>query len=293
MGNVRQAAVRLERPLAVRLQLPGHPFLRFQLKLPLHHPSIHPGESRLLASYGGSIRQTSSTSGAREGIHGSSTQASLEVQQIPVVCSQMAPATSPSNDNLTLHLLTTLTASLSSVIAGMTPNMPVTSQNVPCFADTVWASPEDARGSHGMSGSIATPLAGPSQLVHSLDIPANVPKTCAREALPCTLSPLGYHLSPSIKDKIVRDEFVDLLSLLPSSKESLFRDKKEAKGEEDRRRPVSRGFNNWLQAYLIYSSIIREKYPEKSVGLLQHLDIVLEAYKNFGGVSWLVYDESF
>ena len=119
-----------------------------------------------------------------------------------------------------------------------------------------------------------------------------MPETCAREALPCTLSPLGYHLTAAMKEKIVRGEFVDLLSLIPSAKESLFKDKKDERGDEDRRR-LSRSFSNWLQAFLIYSSIICEKCPEKSVGLLQHVDIVLEAYKNFGGVAWFVYNKSF
>ena len=109
-----------------------------------------------------------------------------------------------------------------------------------------------------------------------------MPETCAREALPCTLSPLGYHLTAAMKEKIVRGEFVDLLSLLPSAKESLFKDKKDERGDEDRRR-LSRSFSNWLQAFLIYSSIICEKCPEKSVGLLQHVDMV----------AWFVYDESF
>lgn len=89
-------------------------------------------------------------------------------------------------------------------------------------------------------------------------------------------------------------DFIDLLSLLPSSKDFLFKnDKKDDRSDDDRRRPVTRNFNNWLQAYCIYCSVLCSKYPEKSVGLFQHLDIVLEAYKNFGGISWFTYDESF
>lgn len=65
------------------------------------------------------------------------------------------------------------------------------------------------------------------------------------------------------------------------------------KGEEDRRRPVARSFNNWLQAFCIYASVVGERSPEKCVGMFQHIDIVLEAYKNFGGLGWYFYDESF
>lgn len=36
-----------------------------------------------------------------------------------------------------------------------------------------------------------------------------------------------------------------------------------------------------------------EKFPFKSVGLFQHLDIILEAYKNLGGSAWFNYDVAF
>lgn len=118
----------------------------------------------------------------------------------------------------------------------------------------------------------------------------NLPETCLREPLSCEVSPLGYHLSVSMKEKIWRCEFLDLLSLLPSVKDFVSKDKKE---DEDRRRPVTRSFNNWLQAFCIFSAVLCEKFPEKSVGLFQHIDIILEAFKSFGGTAWFQYDESF
>lgn len=108
-----------------------------------------------------------------------------------------------------------------------------------------------------------------------------VPETCLKESMPCKSSPLGFHLASTVKEKIWRDEFIDLLSLLPTSKEFLKQEKD--KNEEDRRRPVARNFFNWLQAFFIYASILCEKFPERSVGLFHHIDTILEAYKSFRG----------
>lgn len=47
---------------------------------------------------------------------------------------------------------------------------------------------------------------------------APLQEACMKEALSCKISPLGFHLSSSVKEKIWRGEFVDILSLLPSSK---------------------------------------------------------------------------
>lgn len=52
-------------------------------------------------------------------------------------------------------------------------------------------------------------------------------------------------------------------------------------------------FFNWLQAYWIFSSVLAERKPDLCGGLFQHLEHVLKAYKNFGGMGWFQYDESF
>lgn len=36
-----------------------------------------------------------------------------------------------------------------------------------------------------------------------------------------------------------------------------------------------------------------EKFPEKCSGLFQHLEHILEAYRNVGGFGWFNYDETF
>lgn len=39
-----------------------------------------------------------------------------------------------------------------------------------------------------------------------------------KESLPFLLSPLSFHLSASVKDKIWKGDFIDILSLFPSGK---------------------------------------------------------------------------
>lgn len=110
--------------------------------------------------------------------------------------------------------------------------------------------------------------------------------------MPCEVSPLGYHLSTAIKEKICKGEFIDILSLLPFQEDFAVKSDRrgEEKSEEDRRRSIPRSFHNWLQAYC---GVMAGKHPELCGGLFQHLDHVLEAYKNFGGLGWYYYDESF
>lgn len=43
----------------------------------------------------------------------------------------------------------------------------------------------------------------------------------------------------------------------------------------------------------MFSSVICEKFPNKSPELFQHVEIVLEAYRNFSGYFWFTYDEAF
>lgn len=59
-----------------------------------------------------------------------------------------------------------------------------------------------------------------------IDKSSGVSETVVKEALVCEMSPLGYHLSSSLKEKIWKHDYIDLLSLLPSAKEPSKSDKK-------------------------------------------------------------------
>lgn len=106
----------------------------------------------------------------------------------------------------------------------------------------VWAPP--AAPSANCAQSIAS-----SAKLSSAALPVNLSNSRTGrklfQRLPVEVSPCGYHLAISVKDKIWRGEYVDILSLLPSTKEFKAKPEKSDK-EEDRRRPLAKSFNHWL-----------------------------------------------
>ncbi|OCT94608.1 hypothetical protein XELAEV_18012290mg [Xenopus laevis] len=112
-----------------------------------------------------------------------------------------------------------------------------------------------------------------------------------KDVFVCQATPLGLHLSGTVREKIIKGDYVDLLSLLPSAKEFLKSDHKGDTEEEERRRPVARTFTNWLQDFCIYFNILYERFPNLGPGLFKHLYIILEAYRSYGGVAWFLYDD--
>lgn len=78
-----------------------------------------------------------------------------------------------------------------------------------------------------------------------------------------------------------------MLSLLPANEDFL---KKEMKGdgEEERRRPVTRTFSNWLQAFCICFNSLCNDQPQLGPGLFKHLETILEAYGSYGSIAWYI-----
>lgn len=185
------------------------------------------------------------------------------------VHSGSGPGVAPApldNEHLVLK---NLMAALASFVARAVPSNPA----------TVWGG--------------AGPPGGSCSLQPECHRGVGVPETALRAPLPCVLTPLGFHLTPAVREKIVKGEYVDILSLLPSSKESVVPAKKADDKEDERKRTSPRSFQNWLQAFCIYSAVLVEGHPSLSAGLFQHVDIILEAYRNFTGLSWFSYDELF
>lgn len=86
-----------------------------------------------------------------------------------------------------------------------------------------------------------------------------------KEVMPCVLSPLGFNLSLSVKQKIWNGEYNDLLTLLSSSKDFAYKlVKSDDKNDDDKKNIFSKSIYNWLQAFFIFSSVLCEKYPDKN-----------------------------
>lgn len=176
----------------------------------------------------------------------------------------------------------------------------ITSSNFPLSTEGLSYSNFSTSCSATLSQSIASPISSliPIAQIQSpqsslqppnLDRGSSTPEVLLKESYTCAPSPLGYHLPLAVKEKIINGEYVDILSLLPSVKDAV--KKLDFKSEEERKRSTPRTLNNWIQGFSIFSAILCEKKPFLSVGLFQHLDAVLEAYRSLGGMSWLYYDE--
>lgn len=96
--------------------------------------------------------------------------------------------------------------------------------------------------------------AGPSRKSATL-----IPKVCMKEVLLSELSPLGFHLNAAIKERIWKGEYIELISLLPSIKDNRLERKDGHKFEDNTLVPCN--FNNFLQAFCIYASIMGERHP--------------------------------
>lgn len=86
-----------------------------------------------------------------------------------------------------------------------------------------------------------------------------------------------------VRDKILKGEYVEIFSLLPFEKFNLDGVKPEKSKEEDkekrRYRLIPRIFTNWLQAFAILASVIREKKPEHCSALFCYQDVVGKMYR--------------
>lgn len=98
--------------------------------------------------------------------------------------------------------------------------------------------------------------------------------SCLKKVITCELSPLGFHLNGTIKDKIWKGDYVDIQSLLPLNKDYRVEKKESGRFEDEKRRTQ-------LAPIILYASVLGEKHPELCCGLFQHVERIPEAYKTF------------
>lgn len=135
----------------------------------------------------------------------------------------------------------------------------------------------------------------PSILPVNISDKTSVPATSFKETMSCGVSPLRFNLPLSVKEKIWKGDFAEVLALLPSARAREFSSRYDTKSEDksEEGKYMTRSYFNWLQAYCIFSSVLAERNADLCCGLFQHLEHVIEAYKYFGGMGWFQYDKSF
>ncbi|XP_075694192.1 uncharacterized protein LOC142660963 isoform X1 [Rhinoderma darwinii] len=113
-----------------------------------------------------------------------------------------------------------------------------------------------------------------------------------RDSLFCGVAPLGTHLSAEIKDKIWRNEFVDIWSLVSVEQVTVDKERGFERGS-DRKAKVAKTFGNWVQCYATLAHVICQRYPGKGAELFVYFDTIFSAHRLHGGAAWWRYDEEF
>uniref|UniRef100_A0ABM5GJG1 C3H1-type domain-containing protein n=1 Tax=Pogona vitticeps TaxID=103695 RepID=A0ABM5GJG1_9SAUR len=107
-------------------------------------------------------------------------------------------------------------------------------------------------------------------------------------------TPLGDHLTPAIKERIWRGDYLDFYDLLNREYEVKELDKDDEKiKEKHRRKRPDRNWNNWVTGFTIYAGVLVKMQPWKASALFQYYDIMRRAKAEFEGQAWLRYDEAF
>ncbi|XP_061187484.1 uncharacterized protein LOC133195612 [Saccostrea echinata] len=108
--------------------------------------------------------------------------------------------------------------------------------------------------------------------------------------------PLGATVSSKLKLKIWNNEFVDLKLLLPNSNEEplsimVKAGKIELQQTSSNKNPIT--IHQWTDAFLIFSTIYLQKFPQEASNLLKYMFTIRDISKLHGEQAWRTYDESF
>lgn len=117
----------------------------------------------------------------------------------------------------------------------------------------------------------------------------------ANSSLP-TGFPLGAAISPTIRGKILADEYINLGSLISPNQPEEFALSVAQNSLQVRQVQKNRGILNidqWSQAFTLYSSIYLEKYPDQTQKLLKYSYNIRDMANSYKGFAWRAYDEEF
>ena len=149
--------------------------------------------------------------------------------------------------------------------------------------------------------------------LQSFSISANLPFMGATPSYsrthprrPGAATPLDLHrpLERSLKDKILRSEFIDFTLLLldsltqPQVPELQLRLDDLSPGSLSsplskvrKRKPVIDTFHTWLDAYTTYMLVIVAAYPRRSIEQLKYQQIISREETQFQGLAWVSHDD--
>ena len=111
-----------------------------------------------------------------------------------------------------------------------------------------------------------------------------------------TLGSMGLHVSPAVVAKIRQNKFVKLTDLLSNQGQDMALN--VAPGGNILLTKVNKSvkiasFDQWVSAFLVFSSIYSEQYPDQSHGLFKYMSFIQELSKTYGIDAAVKYDDEF
>ena len=118
------------------------------------------------------------------------------------------------------------------------------------------------------------------------------------QELPSVHSPVGIHVSSTLKDKIMSGQYVDLGSLLATQIEPNLENNLSlnCSGElviKPSKKQTIDNIESWTDAFIIFSGIYLSAHPEKTQELLKYMSTIRTGAKRHGGLGYLSYDQQF
>ncbi len=121
-------------------------------------------------------------------------------------------------------------------------------------------------------------------------------------------SPLGTGVQQSVKTKIVKGEYVDLVTML--EKRDPYLQHQENQGvalsvnqegqivwksswKSSKPKQFITSINAWISAFLVYTSIYLSAHPSRTRELLKYIYLIRTAASWYGGFGWRSYDQQF
>ena len=122
------------------------------------------------------------------------------------------------------------------------------------------------------------------------------------EVVRCGGDDLSVHIPARIKDKIWKNQYININLLLKGTVElhdlcSGGTLKVSDSGILEKQPKFSKekvpNLDKWTDAFVIFMSIYLKKYPQKTQELLQYMSVIRDAARKHGGLFWREYDEQF
>lgn len=85
---------------------------------------------------------------------------------------------------------------------------------------------------------------------------------------------LGRHLTPSIKEKVLKGEYVGIFSLLHGMPEPTEKSEDKPKGREVIKRAKTGNWSNWLKGFIVYAGFIACHDTQRGALMWKYLDII-------------------